>query len=845
MLNVGSRKCIRLLSGRSIKNNRTRNIIAVLAVILTAVMFTTLFTIGASIMDAFQLSTMRQVGTSAHAGFKFLTQEQYDTLKADPEIKDISYNIFIGSGENPEFAKKSVEIRYTEEKNAEWSFTVPTTGTLPQNRLDIATSTEVLDMLGLPHELGVQVPLEFTAAGGIRYNETFTLCGFWEQDAVSPVCQAFLSREYSDEVAPVWQVNAPAEEGNWWMSGSINPNIWFASSWDIEGQVESLKARCGFGEGVNAGVNWAYASSEVDFTTIAMLAGILILIIFSGYMIIYNIFYISVSKDIRFYGLLKTIGTTNRQLKKLVRRQALLLGLIGTPIGLILGYIVSVFVTPVVMSTTSVADEQLVSVNPLIFIGGGLFTLITVWISCIKPCRLVSKISPVEAIRYTDSTASSRKKAKKTRRVTPLSMAWDNIKRTPKKTVSVIVSLSLSMILLNGTFTLINGFDMDKYIENQAVSDFYITDASVMNLNSTVEIFNGVSKELQDEIKALDGITDFGSVYMQETQHKLNETGAENAKKVYEEYKEMLPMPYAEEQSRRLTEESLIDAHLYGVDDFITEKLEIAGGEFDLEKFKTGNYVIASSFIDTGEGRYYDIGDKVPVDFGNGNIKEYEVMAIGDIPYALGPQHSHYFDLYLTLPTDEFIAQTGETGAMKTAFNAEESAIPVIQEWIENYCENVDPNMAYQSRETFATEFEGVQNMYLTVGGLLSFILALIGILNFINSVITSVQTRRQELAVLQSIGMTGKQLKNMLIGEGLWYTVITVLITLTFGSLITYGLVMGITSQMWFFSYHFIITPILLCIPALAVLSIIIPVICYKSMCKQSVVERLRETES
>lgn len=132
--------------------------------------------------------------------------------------------------------------------------------------------------------------------------------------------------------------------------------------------------------------------------------------------------------------------------------------------------------------------------------------------------------------------------------------------------------------------------------------------------------------------------------------------------------------------------------------------------------------------------------------------------------------------------------QTGETGAMKTAFNAEESAIPAIQEWIENYCESVDPNMAYRSRETFAAEFEGVQNMYLTVGGLLSFILALIGILNFINSVITSVQTRRQELAVLQSVGMTGKQLKKMLIGEGLWYTAITVLITLTIGSLITYG---------------------------------------------------------
>lgn len=91
---------------------------------------------------------------------------------------------------------------------------------------------------------------------------------------------------------------------------------------------------------------------------------------------------------------------------------------------------------------------------------------------------------------------------------------------------------------------------------------------------------------------------------------------------------------------------------------------------------------------------------------------------------------------------------------------------------------------------------------------------------------------------------MTGKQLKNMLIGEGLWYTVITVFITLTVRSFITYGLVMGIASQMWFFSYHFIITPILLCIPALVVLSVLITALCYRNMCRQSVVDRLRESE-
>ncbi|HIZ54882.1 MAG TPA: ABC transporter permease [Firmicutes bacterium] len=844
MLNVNNRRCISRLSRRSIQNNRVRNIMAVAAIILTAVMFTTLFTIGTSIMDSFQLSTMRQVGTSAHAGFKFLTQEQYEIVKADPKVKDISYNILIGFGENPEFKKMSVEIRYTEEKNAEWGFTLPTTGTLPKNRLDIATSTKVLDMLGLPHELGVQVPLEFTAANGVKYHETFTLCGFWEQDAVSPVAEAFLSRTYSDEVAPVWQEPVSAEEGSWWMSGAVNPSFWFDSAWDIEGQVNALKERCGFGHEVNEGVNWAYASSEVDFSTIVLLTGILLLIMFSGYMIIYNIFYISVSKDIRFYGLLKTIGTTNRQLKKLVRRQALLLGLIGTPVGLVLGYLVSFFVVPIVMSITSIADEQVISVNPLIFIAGGLFTLITVWISCIRPCRLVSKVSPVDAVRYTENTGTGRKKAKKTKHVTPFSMAWDNIKRTPKKAVSVVISLSLSMILLNGTFTLVHSFDMDKFIENKAVSDFYITDASIVNLNTPTSIYNGVSKETQEEIRNLNGITDYGCVYMQEHLHNLSDTGLANTQKIIETYGETLPEMGKTEMLRLLNEEHALPSHLYGVDDFVAEKLELLDGTFDLEKFKTGNYVIVSSYLNTGEGRYYNIGDKVPIDFGNGNIREYEVMAIGDIPYALGPQHGHFLDIYITLPAAELIAQTGETGALNMAFNAQPSAISEIDAWLKNYCDHVNPDMAYQSRETFAAEFKNMQNMCLTVGALLSFILGLIGILNFINSVITSIQTRRQELAVLQAIGMTGQQLKQMLIGEGLWYTIMTVTTTLTIGSLITYGLITGITYQIWFFTYHFTITPVLFCIPVLIALSVIIPMLCYQNMCRYSVVDRLRESE-
>ena len=53
---------------------------------------------------------------------------------------------------------------------------------------------------------------------------------------------------------------------------------------------------------------------------------------------IYNIFQISVSNDIRFLGLLKTIGATGRQLKRMVIIQALFLSAIGIPIGSLIGY---------------------------------------------------------------------------------------------------------------------------------------------------------------------------------------------------------------------------------------------------------------------------------------------------------------------------------------------------------------------------------------------------------------------------------------------------------------------------------------------------------------------------
>ena len=85
-MNVSNRKCVCTLARRSLRASRTRNLIAVLAIALTTVLFTSLFTIALSINDGFQQNNFRQVGGYSHGGFKYLTEAQYEALKDDPLI---------------------------------------------------------------------------------------------------------------------------------------------------------------------------------------------------------------------------------------------------------------------------------------------------------------------------------------------------------------------------------------------------------------------------------------------------------------------------------------------------------------------------------------------------------------------------------------------------------------------------------------------------------------------------------------------------------------------------------------------------------------------------------------
>ena len=95
-----NQKIIRKISDRSMKNNRMRNRFAMLAICLTSLLFTTVFSMGIGMVQVFQEKTMQEVGGKFHAGLKHVTMEQYEKITANPMVVSSSYNILLGMADN-------------------------------------------------------------------------------------------------------------------------------------------------------------------------------------------------------------------------------------------------------------------------------------------------------------------------------------------------------------------------------------------------------------------------------------------------------------------------------------------------------------------------------------------------------------------------------------------------------------------------------------------------------------------------------------------------------------------------------------------------------------------------
>jgi putative ABC transport system permease protein len=200
--------------------------------------------------------------------------------------------------------------------------------------------------------------------------------------------------------------------------------------------------------------------------------------------------------------------------------------------------------------------------------------------------------------------------------------------------------------------------------------------------------------------------------------------------------------------------------------------------------------------------------------------------------------------LISVLPVDELLKNDKNVECFSASINVTEDKESEFQKYLEDYTKQVDPNTDFDSKEGLRDDFSSFTDTIRIVGGFLSFIIAVIGILNFINNMFTSVVTRRQEFAILQSIGLTSGQFKKLLIYEGLYYTAFTAVISLLIGSLLSVSVIRAVNHVTAYFVYHFTVTPLIAVMPVFIIISCAIPVLAYHNVRKQSIIERLRETE-
>ncbi|MDD3430378.1 MAG: ABC transporter permease, partial [Oscillospiraceae bacterium] len=739
--------------------------------------------------------------------------------------------------------KRHAEFWYNDEVGLKLGFIQLDEGSFPTRENEVVVDSQTLKLLGVPVQLGTKISLQLNIRGEI-VTRAFTLCGWWESDPAFHVGQIFASRAY---------VNAHRDElqcsyyDDYSMAGAISAYVMFKNSTNLQAKLDKLLDESGFSpvetapNYIASNVNWSYISTNfgMDTGTLLGLGCGLLLIVFTGYLIIYNIFQISIVRDIKFYGLLKTIGTTAKQLKSIIRKQAFALSAIGIPIGLLLGFFSGKALVPFLVNNSSYAGSPIsVSPKPAIFIGSALFALITVFISTLKPAHVAGKVSPIEAVRYTACEQPANGHKKSVNGAKMAGMALSNVGRNKRRTVLVIISLSLSLVLFNGVVTLSDSIDLDKFISKFSDSDFLVAHADYFN-NDFYGKENETSPQMLETVERLDGFEEGGKLY----------GGREN-------------LFYAEntndETSINKNEKGHFFSAVYGLDQFPLQRLQQVDGTWTQEQLLSGNYILEGVHLDDNgriisETAHYKVGDVVtlysyrtdPANKDNRIYTAQQYTVIGHVAIKTYINSDRmYWGYTFYLPTQVYKSVVDEPAVMSYAFNVADSQEMGVENFLKQYTETTEPLMNYSSKGTSVKSFESMRSTVLLVGGALGGIIGSIGILNFINAVLTSIVARKKEFAILQSIGMTKRQLKKMLCFEGLYYAGLSGITSLVLGISGSAIIVRAICAQMWFLSYRLIVWPLLITAPALLALGVIIPLVVYSLTDRQSVIEKLRETE-
>lgn len=820
---------VRQLANNSFRANRRRNRFVIIALALTAFMITTVFSIGFSYFETYQLQQLRLMGTTADVAITNPTGTQLDELKQTDLISDIGISQRLGNVDTSQMEDILLGLVWVDD--TEWKeHRLPTIsdvhGSYPASVNEIMLPTWALERMGVTApQIGMEIPMTYHLTNdNHNVTESFVLSGYYT-DYVAARTEGRGSVYVSMDFVEVSGISS---------NSGVSAMISFANNNDVEKNCDKLKDKIDFTSSQTFEI--VPVTKANSSTMIALIAVIAAFISYSGYLLIYNILYISISKDIRFYGQIKTIGATKKQIQKIVRQQVLKTSAIGIPIGLLTGTAVSLGVVPYALNMlySSNADVGItISFSPLIFIWAAIVTLLTAIIGSRKPARIAGSISPIAALRYTEADAS--KTVPKTNRGIKLSrMAWRNIFRNRKGTTLVFISLFLGLCLFLVTVGILSSLSPENYVNQFGESDFVLT-YSLFNEDAPI------SEETVSEVRQIDGVQNVYLTYTASPNATLNVVYDEA---VFGAYIKSLDgksgMDFSEQENVDTYTQDFYSG-VYGIDrEYVVELNKQLKNPIDTELFEKGEIVLLKEMLDDEGNPLIQPGQQITISTETGlhTFTVADTFLSADFQSGRGKIRGSAPDLYISQDILKEISP--QYRIFRAAFNVPDQSDERVLRQLEAITVS-SPEIEIISRYEKQAEMSGYITTTKVLGIGLSVILLLIGVMNFINTMVVSVNTRKHEFAVLESIGMTKAQIKRVLQYEGCYYWGVSFGLIATLGTGIYFSLQYFFKQQVSYAVYSYPVLPILLIAAIVLAICLAVPVWTYKRDLKDTVIERLR----
>lgn len=749
------------------KAHKMRSRVAILAIALTALLITVVCTSGIGTVRATNQAWGASPGPGADSAAIIGTEAQYEAVQKLPQVEwaAIARNCSTSVLHNEEMLGLTtkllaVEADYCEKNNAELI-----AGRFPEKADEVLLSDTLRDRLQLSGEPGE----------ALRLNVVVLREG---QEVVEPIDMTVTGYYYNPlrnitDYEELYTTRAFLEE--------YNPEM-LNDSYTIYvklNNLEPLKLKNDLVEKLTE-VQEAVGAESITYKMVGMdLTGILpfliflLLIMVSGYFLIYNVFQISVINEIRFFGVLKTIGTTGKQLKKILKYQMRRQAFFGILFGIAAGFFIGIWITPVILNSMDAVYLDFYEAPNVLFVAAAaaLFSYLTVAVSVRKPFRIASVISPIEASRYMGKK-----------------------KHAALSVISFVLSGVIFLVASNATL----GYQVEKIADRFVMRDIKVTQRNAEQPSR--EKYQPMNRELAEDIAKLPFVEQTDLFYQARTGISdgfYSESAAEVrvSGSIEADIRESLGERYQE----FLNERGNLALRVLGMDPALLLEegayRAVLDGELDAEKFASGDYILYQNvygFYSTGiPENQVKAGDRVTLSFYQDAADSYvekEVTVLAVLGNDGAPIYgkSHLPSQSIIMPVklfgeiyEDMDSMISEIQITTKAGDAKEQRDLVEQRMLEEYNFQLTLDSRWDQEQIAAGNKASMTMMGLFLSG----IFGMIGIINVVNTLVTDILARKLEFAGMQSVGMTRKQLMWMLLLESGRLCGISVLFMLPIGA--------------------------------------------------------------